>query len=324
VAVEGVVQAGNESHAIIKLPQDSTSRYVSEGQQLPGGELLVKRIEFPEDSDPVVVLEQNGIEVALAVGEPAQSEQTEESTDIASSMGAPSDSDPSDSEPSDSLADDSDTDDSDTSDSDTSDSDTSEQEAVEPVKVTQPIEDYTAAIPVPSPPPLASDSTKKQREKVAVPRAPNNYKPSVEIAEVGENYPSETAYRNEDSVRGDRVSSDRAGQDQAVDSQYASSEAGSINQPELTASANALNPTDRQQLVERLRTSSSLLGNRIESNSSPNLQANVEGTYKQKLIEQLRSEKPLSTSNELLTQKDSRVLLHRQKLINQLRSTKAN
>ncbi len=56
VAVEGVVQAGDESHAIIKLPQDATSRYVSEGQQLPGGELLVKRIEFPEDSDPVVVL----------------------------------------------------------------------------------------------------------------------------------------------------------------------------------------------------------------------------------------------------------------------------
>ncbi len=183
---------------------------------------------------------------------------------------------------------------------------------------------YTAAIPVPSPPPLASDSTKKPLEKVAVPRAPNNYKPSVEIAEVGENYPSETAYRNEDSVRGDRVSSDRARQDQVVVSPYASSEAGSVNQPQFT-DANALNPTDRQQLISRLRQSSTPSdGNNIESNSISSLQADVDGTPKQQLINQLRSEKPLPTSNELLAEKDSRVLLHKQKLINQLRSTKAN
>lgn len=68
VAVEGVVQIGDKSHAIVKLPTDLTSRYVSVGQELLGGRLLVKRIEIPIDSEPVVVLEQNGIEVSLALG----------------------------------------------------------------------------------------------------------------------------------------------------------------------------------------------------------------------------------------------------------------
>lgn len=312
VAVEGVVQAGDESHAIIKLPQDSTSRYVSEGQQLPGGELLVKRIEFPEDSDPVVVLEQNGVEIAKAVGEPA-SEQTEESTKIASSMGASSDS-----EPSDSLADDSSP-----SDSEISDSETGDSEAVEPVKVTQQ-EEHIAAIPVPSPPPKSS-STKKSVH-VAAPPAPTNYKPPVDIASVVKAHPSETVLSSseEDSVRSLNASSDRAGQDQLVVSPYTSSPDLPENQPQFTASANTLNPTDRQQLIERLRQSStSPIGNNIESSSIPTLQANVEGTSKQQLINQLRSENPLSTSDELSTQKDSRILLHKQKLINQLRAAKS-
>jgi hypothetical protein len=68
VAVEGVVQIGDKSLAIVKLPTDATSRYVSVGQELLGGLLLVKRIEIPTDSEPVVVLEQNGIEVSLALG----------------------------------------------------------------------------------------------------------------------------------------------------------------------------------------------------------------------------------------------------------------
>ena len=62
------MQIGDKSHAIVKLPTDATSRYVSVGQELLGGRLLVKRIEIPTDSEPVVVLEQNGIEVSLALG----------------------------------------------------------------------------------------------------------------------------------------------------------------------------------------------------------------------------------------------------------------
>ena len=81
VAVEGVMKLGNKTRAIVKVPTDGISRYVSEGQRLSDGQLLVKRIEITPDSEPLVVLEQNGIEISKAVGE-----QTDESTDtIASS-----------------------------------------------------------------------------------------------------------------------------------------------------------------------------------------------------------------------------------------------
>ncbi|MEO1561255.1 MAG: hypothetical protein AAFS12_17085, partial [Cyanobacteria bacterium J06632_19] len=68
VLVSGVVQVGNRPQAIIKVPSEPTSRYVQPGQRLASG-LLVKRIEMNEGSEPVVILEQHGIEVARMVGE---------------------------------------------------------------------------------------------------------------------------------------------------------------------------------------------------------------------------------------------------------------
>ncbi|AFY53534.1 hypothetical protein Riv7116_0959 [Rivularia sp. PCC 7116] len=70
VLVSGVIQVGNRPQAIIKVPSEPTSRYVQAGQRLASG-LLVKRIEMNEGSEPVVVLEQYGIEVARMVGEAA-------------------------------------------------------------------------------------------------------------------------------------------------------------------------------------------------------------------------------------------------------------
>lgn len=69
VAVTGVVQVGSEPHAIVKVPNETTSRYVRVGQRLSNGQVLVKRIEISEGSDPVVILEQDGVEVSKAVGE---------------------------------------------------------------------------------------------------------------------------------------------------------------------------------------------------------------------------------------------------------------
>lgn len=69
VAITGVVQVGDEPEAIVKVPNEATSRYVKVGQRLANGQVLVKRIEISEGSDPVVILEQYGIEVAKAVGE---------------------------------------------------------------------------------------------------------------------------------------------------------------------------------------------------------------------------------------------------------------
>ncbi|MBW4476554.1 MAG: hypothetical protein KME54_06705 [Tolypothrix brevis GSE-NOS-MK-07-07A] len=68
VLVTGVVLIGQEPQAIIKVPNEPTSRYVQAGQRLANG-VLVKRIEMNEGSNPVVIFEQYGIEVARNVGE---------------------------------------------------------------------------------------------------------------------------------------------------------------------------------------------------------------------------------------------------------------
>lgn len=68
VFVSGVVLIGQRAKAIIKVPNEESSRYVEAGQRLGNG-LLIKRIEMNEGSNPIVILEQYGIEVARMVGE---------------------------------------------------------------------------------------------------------------------------------------------------------------------------------------------------------------------------------------------------------------
>jgi hypothetical protein len=68
VLVTGVVIIGQEPQAIIKVPNEPTSRYVQAGQRL-ANDVLVKRIEMNQGSNPVVIFEQYGIEVARTVGE---------------------------------------------------------------------------------------------------------------------------------------------------------------------------------------------------------------------------------------------------------------
>ncbi len=69
VEVSGVVTVNGVTQAIIKAPNEDTSRYVSVGQRLSNGQVLVKRIDTFPGSDPVVILEQNGVEVARIVGD---------------------------------------------------------------------------------------------------------------------------------------------------------------------------------------------------------------------------------------------------------------
>lgn len=76
VVVTGVVQVGDAVQAIVQAPNELTSRYVRAGQRLSNGQVLVKRIELNEGADPVVVLEQNGVEVFRAVGEGAPASGT--------------------------------------------------------------------------------------------------------------------------------------------------------------------------------------------------------------------------------------------------------
>lgn len=77
IEVSGVLQIDNHrKQIIVKVPTEATSRYVQEGQRLANGEVLVKRIELSDTSNPVVVFEQNGQEVTRTVGDkPAGSQE---------------------------------------------------------------------------------------------------------------------------------------------------------------------------------------------------------------------------------------------------------
>lgn len=80
VFVSGVVLIGTEPQAIIKVPDESTSRYVRAGERLANG-VSIKRIEMNEGSEPTVIFEQFGIEVAKRVGEgKAESKSTEKAS----------------------------------------------------------------------------------------------------------------------------------------------------------------------------------------------------------------------------------------------------
>lgn len=71
VEVTGVIRVAGRDHAIVRAPNDATSRYVAEGQRVSQGKVLVKRIEMNSGGEPVVVLEENGVEVSKTVGEKA-------------------------------------------------------------------------------------------------------------------------------------------------------------------------------------------------------------------------------------------------------------
>ncbi|MBU7584871.1 MAG: hypothetical protein KAF91_18495 [Nostoc sp. TH1S01] len=82
VMVTGVVLIGREPQAIIQIPNEPSSRYVQAGQRLANG-LLIKRIEMNEGSNPIVILEQYGIEVARMVGEAPVNSTTPSATSAA-------------------------------------------------------------------------------------------------------------------------------------------------------------------------------------------------------------------------------------------------
>jgi len=75
VEITGVVRIGNDDYAILKAPGEGVSRYVKVGQRVANGRILLKRIQM-RGAEPIVILEENGIEVARPVGAPA--EDTEE------------------------------------------------------------------------------------------------------------------------------------------------------------------------------------------------------------------------------------------------------
>ncbi|MBE9137596.1 hypothetical protein IQ254_10285 [Nodosilinea sp. LEGE 07088] len=72
VLVTGVMTIGNENFAVVET--SAGSQYVRAGQRVANGQVLVKRIDV-RGSDPMVVFEQNGIEVSRPVGGPAPADE---------------------------------------------------------------------------------------------------------------------------------------------------------------------------------------------------------------------------------------------------------
>ncbi|MFP5270078.1 hypothetical protein [Coleofasciculus sp.] len=68
VEVSGVMQLEGQWNAIIKASANTTSRYVRAGDSLLNGAVKVKRIELGENQEPLVILEENGVEVIKYVG----------------------------------------------------------------------------------------------------------------------------------------------------------------------------------------------------------------------------------------------------------------
>lgn len=89
VVITGLVEVKGITNIIVRAPEEASSRYVQVGQYLSNGKILVKRIESNNSSTPLVILEEDGIEVAKAVGETAQTETSSEEKQAFNSFAKP-------------------------------------------------------------------------------------------------------------------------------------------------------------------------------------------------------------------------------------------
>jgi hypothetical protein len=69
IEISGVIEVGGQTQVIIKLPTESFSRYISVGERIGNGKVLVKRVEGQNSLSPTVVLEEVGVEVARKIGD---------------------------------------------------------------------------------------------------------------------------------------------------------------------------------------------------------------------------------------------------------------
>ncbi|MEA5533591.1 hypothetical protein [Crocosphaera sp. XPORK-15E] len=71
VVVSGIVKFNGTPVAIVKAPNENVARQVTEGAALSNGQIRVKSINA-SSLKPYIVLEQYGLDVSRAVGEPAE------------------------------------------------------------------------------------------------------------------------------------------------------------------------------------------------------------------------------------------------------------
>jgi hypothetical protein len=66
IQISGVVEVAGKTNVILQVPNEHTSRYAAVGERLGNGKVLIKRVEM--GLEPVVILEQEGREIARSVG----------------------------------------------------------------------------------------------------------------------------------------------------------------------------------------------------------------------------------------------------------------
>jgi hypothetical protein len=71
IGISGVMQVEGKTQVIVKLPNESFSRYVEVGDRIYDGKIKIKRIEGEDTLSPIVVLEEVGVEVNRRVGDTA-------------------------------------------------------------------------------------------------------------------------------------------------------------------------------------------------------------------------------------------------------------
>ncbi|WP_373541159.1 hypothetical protein [Chamaesiphon sp.] len=69
IEVSGIIEVGGKTQVIVKLPNESSSRYIDLGDRLANGTVLVKRVDERESLSPTVILEEVGVEVSRKIGE---------------------------------------------------------------------------------------------------------------------------------------------------------------------------------------------------------------------------------------------------------------
>jgi hypothetical protein len=68
IEITGVVEVGGQVSVILRAPNEHTSRYVRVGDYLANGQVLVKRVDMQAGGEPLVILEQDGVEIPRYVG----------------------------------------------------------------------------------------------------------------------------------------------------------------------------------------------------------------------------------------------------------------
>lgn len=69
IQVSGIAEINGQMQVIVKLPGESFSRYISVGERVLNGKVLIKRVQDRTALAPIVVLEEVGVEVYRRVGE---------------------------------------------------------------------------------------------------------------------------------------------------------------------------------------------------------------------------------------------------------------